>query len=136
MMDKHPLDLLKEEIQAAFFLVGFSIKEYKKPESKTYLSFEVHYRRTYLVKLTFDETRSMRVSNEYVDFGESCHSMSFGGQDTLLDAMQVTTLLLAPKLLKGYNGVVNLDPDKCEYNEGELKELMKVLNECLFADTE
>jgi hypothetical protein len=130
-----PVQANELELKEVFALLGFKLKEYSKASLSPFQSFEVHYRRTYLFKLEVDDTRCLSLSNEFINFGDGCHGMSFGGVDTVKEVIQ-TVILMAQKLNSGYDGQIGFNEAESEYTEEEYAALIEVLNEAVFNDAE
>lgn len=74
---KRPDELSKEQLSEIFGIFCFQVKEYRKSDSK--MSFEIHFKRTYLVRVSYPITAgAMSFSNEFVYFSDGCHGLSMG----------------------------------------------------------
>jgi hypothetical protein len=131
ILSKKPILTNEAEINEAFALLGFKLKEYNKAGLSQFQRYEVHHRRTYLIKVEVDESRCLSLSNEYIDFSDGCHGVSFGGIDTVTQLIQ-TVILIAQKVDRTYTGQISFNEDESEYTEQEFMELLEVLNEEIF----
>lgn len=72
---KSPDQLSKEELSFLFYIFSFQIKEYYS--GKNNISFEIHYERTFIVRVHYPIDKGlMSFNNEFVNFGEGCHGIS------------------------------------------------------------
>jgi hypothetical protein len=135
ILEQKPVLAHEMEIKEVFALLGFKLKEYYKAALSAFQSYEVHYRRTYLVKVQVDDSRCLSLSNEYIDFGEGCHGVSYGGVGTVKELLQ-TVILMAQQLRSDYRGVAYFNEEESEYTESEYRELIETLNEKLFEEAQ
>jgi hypothetical protein len=130
-LNKKPVLTNEPEIKEVFALLGFKLKEYHKASFSASQSYEVHYKRNYLVKVRVDDSRCLSISNEYVDFSEGSDGVSMGGIDTVAQMIGVV-IYFAQVLNSGYDGVAIYNRERSHYTEEEYKALIQVMNENVF----
>jgi hypothetical protein len=131
VLSQKPVLTNEVEIKEVFALLGFKLKEYSKAGLSPFQQYEVHYRRNYLFNVAVDDSRCLSLSNEFIDFGDGCHGVSFGGIDTVTQLVQ-TVILIAQKVDRSYTGQISFNEDESEYTEQEYSSLVDVLNDEIF----
>jgi hypothetical protein len=135
ILSKKPVLTNEMEIKEVFSLLGFKLKEYYKAGLSASQSYEVHYRRNYLIRVHVDDSRCVSISNEFIKFEEGCSGVSFGGIDTVTELIQ-TVVLMAQRIDRSYKGEAYFDEEESEYTEEEYAALIEVLNEEVFKEAE
>jgi hypothetical protein len=133
VLEQKPVLANEMEIKEVFGLLGLKVKEYHRAGLSAFQSYEVHHRRTYLVKVEVDDSPCLSLSNEYINFGEGCHGMSFGGVRTVKELLQ-SVILIAQKIDRDFNGTAYFNEEESEYTEAEYRELIETLNEKMFEE--
>lgn len=107
---KRPDELSKEQLSEIFGIFCFQIKEYRRSNSK--VSFEIHFKRTYLVRVSYPITAgAMSFSNEFVYFSEGCHGLSMGRTESTSDLISLFVGMFYANLL--------IEADYSPYYDGE-----------------
>ncbi len=105
-LKKKPSDLSREELKFIFSVFCFAIKEYEKTEST--LSFEIHYKRTYLIKVKYPVLKGlMSFRNEFIDFDDDgTHAISMSALENTSELLTVFINMFYDNILKkvGYQG--------------------------------
>lgn len=136
ILKQHPINWTEEETKEVLPLLGLTAKEYYHHAAggaRSTRRFEVHCRRTYLVRVHINTSRCVSFNNEYINWGESLSGVSFGGVDTVLNLLQLT-ITMANKVDHSYDGNISFNPEESEYTENEFGELVYILNDLLFTN--
>jgi hypothetical protein len=131
ILSQKPVRADESDIREVFSLLGFKLKEYNRAGLSHFQRYEVHYRRNYLVKVEVDVSRCLSLSNEFIDFGEGCKGVSFGGIDTVKELIQ-TVIVMVTKIDRSYTGQVSFVEDESEYTKEEFASLVDALNDEIF----
>ena len=131
-LHKNILDATESEIRTIFDIFDFQLKEFNK--SETNVDFEIHFKRTYLMRIQADKNK-LECTNEYITFqngseGESCHGLAIPTPSTLAEVLIFFINSFAPNILKSAGYCVNYDAETSPYSSlEEAQEYMKLVQE-------
>jgi hypothetical protein len=131
VLQEKPIMWGESDIREILSILGLTVKEFFQASLSEFKRFEIHHKRFYLFKVEIDNSRCVSFNNEYVNFGEGCHGISFGGTDTVKDLIQLIVPTCS-KMDKNFDGQISFNPDESEYTEEEFMELVQTLNEEIF----
>lgn len=126
------LDATESEIRTIFNIFDFQLKEFAK--SETNVDFEIHFKRTYLMRIQADKNK-LKCTNEYVTFqngseGESCHGLVIPTPHTLAEVLVFFINSFAQNILKSAGYCVNYDAETSPYSSlEEAQEYMRLVQE-------
>lgn len=135
IMQEKPLMWGELEIREILSILGLTVKEFFQAGLSPFKRFEIHHKRFYLFKVEIDDTRCVSFNNEYVNFGDDCSGVSFGGVDTVKDLLQLIVPMVS-KMDINFDGQVSFNPDESEYTEEEFMKLVQTINEEVFHNAE
>lgn len=122
----------EEETRAIFDIFDFQLKEFTK--SETNVDFEIHFKRTYLMRIQADKNK-FECTNEYITFqngseGESCHGLAIPTPHTLAEVLVFFINSFAPNILRSAGYCVNYDAETSPYSSlEEAQEYMRLVQE-------
>lgn len=128
---KNILENTETEIRTIFDIFDFQLKEFDKSNDCT--DFEVHFKRTYLMRIKADKSK-LECSNEYVTFqnndSSSCHGLAIPLPATLAEVLMFFINSFAPNILKSAGYCVNYDEENSVYSSiEEAQEYMKLVQD-------
>lgn len=128
---KNILENTEAEIRTVFNIFDFELKEFSKSDG--YANFEVHFKRTYLIRIKADKSK-LGYSNEYVTFqnsdNSSCHGLTIPMPATLAEILMFFINSFAPNILKSAGYCVNYDEENSIYSSiEEAQEYMKLVQD-------
>lgn len=95
---KKPTELSKEELSELFGIFCLQIKEFCV--GKSTMSFEIHFRRTYLIQVSYPLAAGlMSFRNEFVNFSEGSSGVSMGRSDNTADLIKIFINMFYKNLL-------------------------------------
>ena len=95
---KVTLNCTEEEIRFVFHLFSFDLKEFKQETGR--ISFEIHYKINYIVKVELTAT-AMTFSNEWINFeDENTHGIAMTVPTCLGELMVMFINMFMPNLLQ------------------------------------
>lgn len=117
---KNILENTEDELRTVFNIFDFQLKEFGK--SKDSVEFEIHFKRTYLMRLNVMKDR-LGCFNEYVTFQNSdnsnCHGLVIPLPATLAEILVFFINSFAPNILKSAGYCVNYDEENSVYSSME-----------------
>lgn len=122
----------EEETRAIFAIFDFQLKEFII--SKANVDFEIHFKRTYLMRIKADKNK-LECTNEYITFqngteGESCHGLAIPTPSTLAKVLVFFINSFAPNILRSAGYCVNYDAETSPYiSLEEAQEYMKLVQD-------
>jgi hypothetical protein len=128
---KNILENTETEIRTVFDIFDFQLKEFNKSDGCA--NFEVHFKRTYLIRIKADKSK-LEYSNEYVTFqnsdNSSCHGLAIPAPATLAEVLMFFINSFAPNILKSAGYCVNYDEENSIYSSiEEAQEYMKLVQD-------
>lgn len=128
---KNILENTETEIRTVFNIFDFELKEFNKSDG--YVNFEVHFKRTYLIRIKADKSK-LEYSNEYVTFQNSdtssCHGLAIPMPATLAEVLMFFINSFAPNILKSAGYCVNYDEENSIYSSiEEAQKYMKLVQD-------
>lgn len=115
---KKPSELSKEQLSEIFGIFCLNIKEYHVNERE--LRFEIHFRRTYLVRVSYPiGWGSMSFSNEFVNFTEGCHGIAVGKAKDTMELLIIFTNMFYKNLLIDAEYSPYYDEETSRYSSAE-----------------
>ncbi len=128
---KNILENTETEIRTVFDIFDFQLKEFNKSNDCT--DFEVHFKRTYLMRIKADKNK-LECSNEYVTFknndNSSCHGLAIPLPATLAEVLMFFINSFASNILKNAGYCVNYDEENSVYSSiEEAQEYMKLVQD-------
>lgn len=116
--NKRPSELTKEELSELFGVFSFLIKEYNKSDQK--VLFEVHYRRTFIIRIEYPiEKGAMSFNNEFVDFGEETHGIATGRANNMSELINIIFNMFNDNLLAKVRHSIFFDEENSVYSSEE-----------------
>lgn len=131
-LHKNILDATEAEIRTVFDIFDFQLKEFYK--SETGVDFEIHFKRTYLMRIKADKSK-LSCSNEFVTFqtgqeGDKCHGLTLKLPATLAEVLVFFVNSFAPNILQSAGYSVNYDEENSPYASiKEAQEYMKLVQD-------
>jgi hypothetical protein len=129
LLQCHPYVVPHDHMIDVFTFIGMKVKEYRGYPFRT--EFEVHHQRTYLFKLTIDESNVVSLGNEYIKFPEGANGICTPCH-TMLDLLRLA-LIMGQQMDYTYRGEV-IYRDGSKYTPEELAAFAQVMNDTIFAD--
>ena len=132
ILSNNILRCTEEETRAIFDIFDFQIKEFII--SETDVDFEIHFKRTYLMRIRADKNK-LECTNEYITFqngseGESCHGLVIPTPSTLAEVLIFFINSFAPNILRSAGYCVNYDAEASPYSSlEEAQEYMKLVQD-------
>lgn len=132
ILSNNILRCTKEETRAIFNIFDFQLKEFII--SETDVDFEIHFKRTYLMRIKADKNK-LECANEYITFqngseGESCHGLAIPTPSTLAEVLIFFINSFAPNILRSAGYCVNYDAETSPYSSlEEAQEYMKLVQD-------
>lgn len=129
---KNILENTEAEIRTVFDIFDFKLKEFA--QTKDSVDFEIHFKRTYLMRIIADKSKKLECSNEYVTFQNndsgSCHGLAIPLPATLAEVLVFFINSFAPNILKSAGYCVNYDAETSPYSSlEEAQEYMKLVQD-------
>lgn len=131
-LHKNILDATESEIRTVFDIFNFQLKEFNKSEAN--VDFEIHFKRTYLMRIRADKGK-LECTNEYIAFqneseGESCHGLAIPTPHTLAEVLVFFINSFAHNILRSAGYCVNYDAENSPYSSlEEAQEYMRLVQE-------
>ena len=132
VLSNNILRCTEEETRAIFDIFDFQLKEFII--SETDVDFEIHFKRTYLMRIKADKNK-LECTNEYITFqngseGESCHGLAIPTPSTLAEVLVFFINSFAPNILRSAGYCVNYDAETSPYSSlEEAQEYMKLVQD-------
>lgn len=132
ILSNNILRCTEEETRAIFDIFDFQLKEFII--SETDVDFEIHFKRTYLMRIKADKNK-LECANEYITFqngseGESCHGLAIPTPSTLAEVLIFFINSFAPNILRSAGYCVNYDAETSPYSSlEEAQEYMKLVQD-------
>lgn len=132
ILSKNILRCTEEETRAIFDIFDFQLKEFII--SETDIDFEIHFKRTYLMRIRADKNK-LECTNEYITFqngseDESCHGLVIPTPSTLAEVLIFFINSFAPNILRSAGYCVNYDAETSPYSSlEEAQEYMKLVQD-------
>lgn len=128
---KNILESAEAEIRTVFDIFDFQLKEFNK--SNNCADFEVHFKRTYLIRIKADKSK-LECSNEYITFqnndNSSCHGLAIPLPATLAEVLMFFINSFASNILKSAGYTVSYDEENSVYSSiEEAQEYMKLVQD-------
>ena len=89
----------EEEIRFAFSVLGFQLKEARFSENVGH-KFEVHWKRSFIVRITTTPDNVLIFENEFVDFGDEKHNIAVGKSESLIETLVLFVDMFTQNLLQ------------------------------------
>lgn len=132
ILSNNILRCTEEETRTIFDIFDFQLKEFII--SETDVDFEIHFKRTYLMRIKADKNK-LKCTNEYITFqngseGESCHGLVIPTPSTLAEVLIFFINSFAPNILRSAGYCVNYDAETSPYSSlEEAQEYMKLVQD-------
>lgn len=132
VLSNNILRCTEKETRAIFDIFDFQLKEFII--SETDVDFEIHFKRTYLMRIKADKNK-LECTNEYITFqngseGESCHGLAIPTPSTLAEVLVFFINSFAPNILRSAGYCVNYDAETSPYSSlEEAQEYMKLVQD-------
>lgn len=130
---KQPGDLTKDELSDLFSMLCFKIKEYEIFDRN--ISFEIHFRRTYLIQVEYPLHRgTMSFRNEYLNFEDGCSGISMTRLNNTAELITIFLNMFVDNILKEAEYSIFYDEDTSDYSsedeaQAHLKMFQQAMNE-------
>lgn len=115
-------------LKELFHLLGLRIKEYDM-NFKT-VSFEIHYRTTYVIAVDADTSKCLSFSNEYINFSDDVDGITMPIKN-VKELILIVLNFFMPKLNIRYAGV-SFNEKNYDYEKREFIELIEFCNTEIF----
>lgn len=132
ILSNNILRCTEEETRAIFDIFDFQLKEFII--SETDVDFEIHFKRTYLMRIKADKNK-LECTNEYITFqngseGESYHGLVIPTPSTLAEVLIFFINSFAPNILRSAGYCVNYDAETSPYSSlEEAQEYIKLVQD-------
>lgn len=128
---KNILENTEAEIRTVFDIFDFQLKEFNKSNNRA--DFEVHFKRTYLIRIKADKSK-LECSNEYITFqnndNSGCHGLAIPLPATLAEVLIFFINSFASNILKSAGYTVSYDEENSVYGSiEEAQEYMKLVQD-------
>ena len=129
---KNILENTETELRTVFDIFDFKLKEFA--QTKDSVDFEIHFKRTYLMRIMADKSKKLECSNEYVTFqnndNSSCHGLAIPLPATLAEVLVFFINSFAPNILKSAGYSVSYDEENSVYSSmEEAQEYMRLVQD-------
>jgi hypothetical protein len=127
-------DNSQNDVKAIFELLGMKLKEFKETTLEHSMSFEVHYKRTYVIAVHAEaDSKLVSFGNEYVNFG-GASGISMGIKN-VKELLLIVLNMFFVKLHVNYEGIeFKEDGDYADMEE--MQEVVNHVNELLSVPVE
>lgn len=128
-LNKNLMECSENEIRFVFDVFNLTLKEGHFHDNFG-LRFEIHFKRTFIVRVVTNSSKTLSFENEYVNFGEGAHGIAMGKVETLAETLVVFINMFTPNLLQHAEYNINFEEEHSLFeNLEEAQDYLKTIQD-------